>query len=57
MGFNGPIGLNMLAIEQGMQDYKVPEDEKVEFSLKVRHIANIVISARAEEAEAKRNKK
>jgi len=59
MGFNGPVALNLLAITQAMKDYSIPKEERIDFSLKVRKIAGIVISARADEAEAarKRNKK
>ncbi len=54
MGFNGPVGLNLLAVNQAMIDYKVPDEEKIEFSSTVRRIAGIVISARAEDASSKK---
>jgi len=57
MGSNGPIALNMLAINQAMVDYNVNDDEKIEFSLKVRRIANVIISAQAEEAHQKLKQK
>lgn len=57
MGPSGPVGLNMLAINQGMEDYNVDQDEKIEFSLKTRRIANVIISARAEEADRKSKQK
>lgn len=53
MGSNGPVSLNMLAINQAMVDYNVEADEKIEFSLKVRRIANVIISAQTEEAMQK----
>lgn len=57
MGEGGPVGLNMLAINQAMQDYQIDEDEKVEFSLKVRQIAYVVISSRMEEAAQRAKQK
>lgn len=57
MGPGGPISLNMLAINQGMEDYNIDEDEKVDFSLKVRRIANVILSAKAEEAAEKARRK
>jgi len=53
MGANGPVALNMLAINQAMQDYHIDDDEKIEFSLKVRKIAYVIISSQMDEAEQK----
>lgn len=54
MGPSGPVALDMLAIHQGMLDYGVDQDERVEFSFMVRKIASLVFSAQAEEANNKR---
>jgi hypothetical protein len=58
MGPNGPVGLNMLAIEQGMKDYNIDKDEKIDFSYTVRRIANIIFSLQADKMarEMKMNK-
>lgn len=53
----GPYSLNGLFINEAMKDFNVDADERVEFSLAVRNIANIVFNARAEEAERKRKRK
>ena len=57
MGEGGPVALNMLAINQAMQDYHVDDDEKIEFSLKVRKIAYVVISSQMEEAQQRAKRK
>ena len=59
MGPGGPVALCMLAVNQAMDDYQIDKEEKIEFSLKVRRIANVIISAQAEEAaeELKRQNK
>ncbi len=57
MGPSGPVGLNMLAIEQAMIDYKIDDDEKIEFSYTVRRIANLIFSWQAEEAHEKSKQK
>ncbi len=57
MGPGGPVGLNMLAINQAMDDYSVAQDERVDFSITVRRIANLIISAQAEEAARKAKQK
>jgi len=57
MGPGGPVGLNMLAVDLAMGDYHIAQDEKIDFSTKVRRIANIIISERAEEAESERKRK
>lgn len=58
MGPSGPVALNGMFINQAMEDYNIDHDERVEFSLAVRRIANIIFSAQAEEAaeKMKRNK-
>ena len=57
MGPSGPVGLNMLAIEQGMDDYNIPNEERVDFSSTVRSIANMVFNFQAEKAEQELKKK
>ena len=56
MGPEGPVALNMLAIDQAMNDYNVDKDERVEFSSTVRSIANMIFAAQIEEANKKRKK-
>ncbi len=53
-GPGGAVALRMSAIKLGMDDYQIDQDERVEFSLRVRYIANIIISAQYKEAETKR---
>jgi hypothetical protein len=53
MGPSGPIGLNMLAVKDAMIDYGIDPDEYVEFSMKVRKIASIVVREQMEELEQK----
>ena len=53
MGPSGPIGLNMLAVNQAMKDYGVAEDEVIDFSMTVRRIAGIIISTQMQEAAEK----
>lgn len=53
----GPYALNGLFINEAMRDFHIDDDERIEFSLAVRRIANTIFSARAEEAEKKRKRK
>lgn len=57
MGPGGPVGLNMLAIDQAMNDYFVDQEERIDFSITVRRIANLIISLQAEEAAEKAKQK
>ena len=57
MGFDGPVALNMLAIEQGMRDFNVDDDEKILFSSQVRKIALVIFNAQKEEREENRKNK
>ncbi len=56
MGPSGPVGLNMLAINQAMDDYNIDDDERVDFSFTVRKIAGTIISEQMDEAERKAKK-
>lgn len=56
MGPMGPVGLNMQAVDLAMRDYRIEEDERIDFSMTVRRIASIIISAQMEEAERKSKK-
>lgn len=49
----GPYALNGLFINEAMRDFNIDDDERIEFSLAVRKIANLIFNARAEEAERK----
>lgn len=53
MGPSGPVALDLIAIEKAMDVYHIDEDERIDFSITVRKIANTVFSAQAEEAERK----
>jgi len=55
-GPQGAISLDMLAVEQGMNDYKVDEDERILFSTKVRQIASIIVAEKRKEAEEEQAK-
>ena len=61
MGPSGPVALKMTSIREGMDDYHIDADERIEFSATVRRIANIIFTAQAEEMAEKmrleRNKK
>lgn len=54
MGPEGPITLDLLAVSQAMKDYKIPKNERVEFSTKVRTIAITIFNLQAREAAEKR---
>lgn len=53
MGPSGPVGLNSLAVKDAMKDYNIDPGEYILFSLKVRQIANIIMSEQYEEADRK----
>lgn len=55
-GPTGAVALDMLAVNQGMDDYNVDRDERILFSTKVRQIANIIIALRRAEEEQKASK-
>lgn len=58
MGPQGPVALDMRAINQAMDDYNIDPDERIEFSTVVRRIANIIFSAQAKKhADEMRRKK
>lgn len=57
VGPSGPVGLNMLAIDLAMDDYKISQDERIDFSSTVRNIANMVFNFQAEKAEQDLKKK
>jgi len=53
MGYGGPVALNGMFINQAMDDYRIDESERIEFSLRVRQIARIIFNAQAKEAAEK----
>ena len=54
MGPGGPVGLNMLSVNQAMNDYHIKPEERILFSQKAREIASIVIAEQHEEQRVKR---
>ncbi len=57
MGPGGPVALDMLAVELAMNYYHIDQEERIEFSLKVRKIANIVFTLQAEDLAQKMKQK
>lgn len=47
VGPNGPVALSMQAVDSSMDLFKVPDDERMVFSLNVRAIAAHIIEALA----------
>ena len=49
IGPDGPVALNLLAVNQAMEDFNIDKDERIEFSLAVRGIATIIYGEVAQE--------
>lgn len=53
MGPEGPVALNLLAVEQAMTSFKVPEDERMEFSFDVRYVASSIFAEQSKDRQEK----
>ncbi len=57
MGPGGAVGLNLLAVDKVLDYFDVPNDERLEFQMKVQTIANKVLATQHADAERKSNQK